>query len=102
MSKEFIDSQIDMAHDELNNGEYQATVGRLKNLKARIHEPEPSNEVKTFEDEHDKKFKDRLTNIDNDSKDELRKDQEIAEEYYRYALAYLNFFDKLRKEYDIY
>ena len=102
MSKEFIDNEIDEAHYLIKKGEYEQAVNQLKDIKLRIHDTQILDKIKEFENEHDKKLQERLRAIDNSNKDPLRKQAEAIEQLSRYAKAYLSFYDKLRKEHEIY
>jgi len=102
MSKEFVDNEIDEAHHLIKQGAYEQAVNNLKDLKMRIHEQTVLDEIKTFEEEHDTKLQQRLKNIEGNNEDPLRKQNDGAEQVSKYARAYLSFYDKLRKEHEIY
>lgn len=102
MSKEFVDREIDEAHELIKHGEYEQAVNQLKDIKLRVHETEASVEIKNFENEHDKKLEERLKSIDSENSDPLRKQNNAFAQLEKYAKSYLSFYDKLRKTYEIY
>ena len=102
MSREFIDREIDEAHELIKRGEYEQAVNQLKDIKLRVHEDDVSSKIKNFEDEHDKKLEERLKNIEKGSLDPLRKQSDAISQLVTYAKSYLTFYDRLRKEYEIY
>ena len=102
MSSDFIDNEIDQAHDLIKQGVYEQSVSQLKDIKLRVHEPKVVEEIKNFEEEHDKKLEERLKSIDGSNNDPLRKQSDAIEQIAKYARSYLSFYDKLRKDYEIY
>lgn len=102
MSKEFVDREIDEAHELIKHGEYEQAVNQLKDIKLRVHEAEAIERIKDFEKEHDDKLTERLKEIDESNKDPLRKQNDAFAQLERYAKSYLSFYDKLRKSYEIY
>ena len=102
MSKEFIDSRIDAAHDLIDQGDFDGAVTILKNVKIRIHDPTIERLIREFEQEYDGKAKEKLNKLRKMFEDaivEAGNEYEIGKSY---AIAYLNFYDKLRKEHELY
>ena len=102
MSKDFIDNRIDASHNLIDQGDFQGAVNILKNIKIRIHDPVIEQKIKDFEKQHDEEVKNKIEKIQKtylDSITEYGNESEIAK---RYAIAYLNFYDTLRKEHEIY
>ena len=102
MSKDFIDQEIDEAHYLIKQGEFEQAVSQLKDIKLRVHEEVVLERIKGFEREHDDMLKERLEKIEGDNSDPLRKQSNGMDQVAKYARSYLKFYDKLRKEYDIY
>ena len=102
MSKEFIENRVDMAHNAIDEGDPQAAVNILRNLKLRIHDVHLEEEIKKFEKKEDTRFENKLEEINKSGRDPLRKDRNKQIEIIKYAKRYLNFYDRLRKEHDIY
>jgi len=102
MSKDFIDNEIDEAHDLIKHGDFEQAVMQLKDIKLRVHDKEILDSIKKFENEHDSVLEQRLREIEKSTVDPLRKQSQIFEQLSNYARSYLSFYDKLRKEYEIY
>ena len=102
MSKEFIDSRIDAAHDMLDQGNFEAAVHILKSIKIRVHDVEVEKQITDFEAGKDKEANDKLSQIEQVFSDAISKYGDGTEIARKRAVSYLNFYDKLRKENDIY
>ena len=102
MSSDFIDREIDEAHYQIKQGNFEAAVSQLKDIKLRVHEPKVVEVIKNFENEHDSKLEERLKKIDGENSDPLRKQSDAIDQVAKYARSYLSFYDKLRKDYEIY
>ena len=102
MSKDFVDQEIDEAHYLIKQGEFEQAVSQLKDIKLRVHDDKLLDKIDIFERKHDDKLKERLTTIEKDNNDPLRKQSDGMEQVAKYARSYLSFYDKLRKEYEIY
>jgi len=101
MSKEFVEQEIDICHQLINEGQYDMAVNRLKMLKNRIHEAHTITQIDMFEKEHDDKLEQRLVEIHESSVDQLRKEFNEATQWRNYATSYLKFYDKLCHEYGL-
>jgi len=102
MSKDFIDNEIDQAHELIKQGGFEDAVNILKLLKTRIHDDVLISKIKKFEDEHDKKLEERYLEINNSDRHRYDKRDEKMKQLFSYAQSYLHFYDKIRKENDIY
>ena len=102
MVREFIQDRIDTAHALIDNGQYQEAVELLKNLKYRIHQEEPLQDIDSFETEHDTKLKERLSSIQTSVEHQLIKHSNELDQLHKYATAYLKFYDTLTKDYDLF
>jgi len=99
MSKEFIDNEIDEAHQRIKEGDFEGAVEQLKNIKLRIHDESILMDIKEFENGHDKEL---IKTIDSSNKHHFDKHNEQMQQVVKYAKSYLRFYDKLRKENEIY
>ena len=102
MSKEFIDNEIDEAHQRIKEGDFEGAVEQLKNIKLRIHDESILMDIKEFENGHDKELEERIKTIDSSNKHHFDKHNEQMQQVVKYAKSYLRFYDKLRKENEIY
>lgn len=102
MSKEFIDSRIDAAHDLLDQGNYEAAVNILKSIKIRVHDENVEKIISDFETKKDKESNEKLNQIEQVFTDAIEKYGDGSNIARKHAVSYLNFYDKLRKENDIY
>lgn len=101
MSKEFVELELDKAHDEINKGDYGGAIERLKNIKLRVHNKEAGETITSFEKKRDNEFNSIVAQIDESGDDELRKDENRGIEIVKYAKSYMNFYDKLLDDYPI-
>lgn len=101
MVSEFIRNRLDTAHGLIDEGRFDMSVELLKNLKLRVHEKEAEDEIKKFEENHDGHFEVKLKEISDSDNDVLRKDADTMMEWSLYAKSYLDFYDKLAKEYKL-
>jgi len=103
MSKDFIDERIDACHEALENGEYGNIPSILKLIgEIRIHDQDLKEKIRQFEKQHDEKLERDIMEIEKTNEDSLRKQQKEQKMYYLYAVDYLRFYDKLRKEHELY
>lgn len=102
MSKEFIAERIDIAHDLIDQGEYEQAVNVLKNIKLRIHDNSLEKTIKEFETKYDNELKKKINTLNQAYKDAITEVGEEAGIAESYAKAYINFYDKLSKEHEIY
>jgi len=103
MSGEFIDNKIDMCHELIEQGEYKNVVEILKLMgEIRIHDESLKEKIEKFEKEHDETLDKRLIDIEHSNDHGLIKQDNRVKEWFSYAVAYLKFYDKLRKEYELY
>jgi hypothetical protein len=102
MSKDFIESRIDMAHNAIDEGNPQGAIGLLKNLKLRIHDRDVETKIKDFEERTDHEVEHRMKEISISDDDELRKDANRSKAVVSWAKKYLDFYDRVLKEYDVY
>ena len=103
MSKDFIDERIDACHEAIEEGNYIQVPNILKLIgEIRIHDKNIKAKIEMFEKEHDEKLEHDVVEIEKSSADSLRKQRETDKKYYLYAISYLKFYDRLRKEHEIY
>jgi len=102
MNNDFIIDRINQAHHMIDEGNYQNAVEILKNLKFRVHDGKLEADIKHFEKTCDETLEKDIVNIDNTSVDPLRKQSNINEKYYGWATSYLNFYDRLVKQNEVF
>lgn len=102
MSKEFIDGRIDLAHNMLDEGNFNGVVSILKNIKTRIHDVELEKNIKEFETSYDAECKRKLEEAQKQVLDAITTNQKEQMIWFDYAKAYLNFYDRLNKEHEIF
>jgi len=102
MSKEFLDNRVDMAHNSLDEGDPATSIGLLKNLKLRIHDADVEKEIKDFENKTDTELEMHIKELRGSDRDELRINKLISDEVLNTARKYIDFYDQLLKEYDVY
>lgn len=101
MVSEFIKNRLDTAHGLIDEGRFDMAVELLKNLKLRVHEKEAEEEIKKYEENHDTDLELKLKEINDSDEDVLRKDANTMTEWSLYAKSYLDFYDKVCKDYDL-
>lgn len=102
MSKEFINNRVDVAHNLIDEGQYQGAVELLKNLKVRIHDAGIEISITEFEKTHDSDKDKQIASARQTTGDPIEINAKEALVWSRYAKAYLNFYDKLTKEHEVY
>jgi len=103
MSTDFIDSRIDACHEMIENGDFQGVPGILKLIgEIRIHDKNVKEEITKFEKDHDERLEKNLVEIEHSNENALVKQHKTSKEYYLYAISYLRFYDKLRKQYELF
>lgn len=103
MSSDFIDSRIDACHELIEQGDYKSVPEILKLIgEIRIHDKDVKEKIKGFEKSHDEQLEKNLLDIEHSSLDALNKEAKASKELYLYAISYLRFYDRLRKEYELF
>lgn len=102
MSKEFIDSRIDAAHELIDQGDFQSAIHILRSIKIRVHDQDIEEQIKNFETQTDEQVSNKLQRIEQAFSDAIDKYGDGNRIVRKQAVSYLNFYDKLRKENDIY
>jgi len=103
LSSDFIDSRIDACHELIEQGDYKSVPEILKLIgEIRIHDKDVKEEIGKFEKTHDEQLEKNLMDIEHSNLDALNKEAKFNREYYLYAISYLRFYDRLRKEYELF
>ena len=98
---EFIKSRLDGAHGLIDEGNFEAAVEILKNLKLRVHEDGAEKKIAEFEETRDKQFEKLIKEIEENNPDTYERLAYIEAERKKYAGDYLNFYDDLVLHHDV-
>lgn len=97
---EFLGDRINIAHNLIDEGQYEQAVEIMKNLKMRIHDQAKKDEMIVWEKQVEENFIKTKKEIPTMFGD-------IEEQFERYfvlkkqrATKYLEYYDKMIKEYD--
>lgn len=101
MSKEQVDEKMDMAYNMIEAGEYGEAVNVLSQLKIKCP-PELLTQIKEWEGEKDKQLEKSFATIDQKNIHNLEKENEKLVKIKDYSWDYYIYYNKLRRENEIY
>ena len=95
MVSDFFATQINTAHEMMNQGMFKEAVELLKNLNIRIHDPKLLEEIKSHNNTIDKEFNIKYDAISGDALTGYG--SYVALEHWKTS-EYIRFYDKLSKK----
>jgi len=101
MSKELVDNKMDIAYNLIEEGNYLEAVNMLSQLKIKCP-PELIKEVKDWEDKKDKQLEKMIADIDDKNIHTIDKEQEKYSKLRDYSWDYYMYYNKIRRENELY
>ena len=100
MSEFFLD-RLNIAHDLIDNYQYDRAVEIIKNLKTRIHDTELLTKINIHENDIEKRYQSDYVNLSGKQGDPFDSFKKVTDLQRWRAQEYLKYYDKLRQEYDL-
>lgn len=98
---EFFKDKLNIAHDLIDNYEFDRCVELIKNLKIRIHDTELLTKIGIHEENIEKRYQDDYIALSGKQGDPFDSFKKVNELQRWRGQEYLKYYDKLRIDYDL-
>lgn len=98
---DFFNNRIDTAHALIDEHDFDTPVEIIQNLKSRIHDQDILTKCNLHDNDVEKEFNARYTNLCQKSGDPTESFKQVMILKKWRAQEYLKFYDKITKEHDL-